>query len=38
MMLDSASVRQFVTALAPTAPERFIDCKLVVIIDLPAPP
>jgi len=38
MMLDSASVRQFVTALAPTAPERFIDGKLVVIIDLPAPP
>jgi acetyltransferase len=38
MLPESASVRQFVTALAPTAPERFIDGKLVVTIDLPAPP
>lgn len=37
MLPESASVRQFIAALAPTAPERFIDGKLVVTIDLPAP-
>ena len=38
MLPESGSVRQFVTALAPTARGRVVDGKLVVIIDLPAPP
>ena len=38
MLPESASVRQFIAALAPTAPECFIHGKLVVTIDLPAPP
>lgn len=37
MMIESASVRQFVTALAPTTRGRFVDGKLVVLIDLPGP-
>jgi GNAT superfamily N-acetyltransferase len=37
MMLENGSVRQFVTALAPTARGRIVDGKLVVIIDLPDP-
>ena len=37
-MPESASIHQFVTALAPTAPECFIDGKLVVTIELPAQP
>ena len=35
MMLENQPVRQFVTALAPTAHGRIVDGKLVVIIDLP---
>jgi GNAT superfamily N-acetyltransferase len=37
MMLENGSVRQFITALAPTARGRIVDGKLVVIIDLPDP-
>jgi acetyltransferase len=37
MMLESAPVRQFVTALAPTARGGLVDDKVVVIIDLPDP-
>jgi acetyltransferase len=36
MMLESAPVRRFVTALAPTARGRIVDGKLVVIIDFPS--
>jgi acetyltransferase len=38
MMPESTSVRQFVTALAPTAPKRLIDGKVIVTIDLPGLP
>ena len=37
MMPESASVRQFVMALAPAARGRVVDGKIVVTIDLPAP-
>ncbi|HEY3609778.1 MAG TPA: GNAT family N-acetyltransferase [Pseudonocardiaceae bacterium] len=37
MMLESAPVRLFVRAVAPTARGRLADGKVVVIIDLPDP-
>ena len=37
MMLESGAVRQFITALAPTARGRIVDGKLVVIIELAEP-
>jgi GNAT superfamily N-acetyltransferase len=35
MLPESGPIRQFVTALAPTARGRIVDGKLVVIIDFP---
>lgn len=37
MMAESAPARQFVATLAPTARGRFVDDKVVVMIDLPDP-
>lgn len=38
MMLESAPVRQFVSALAPTTRGHIVDDKVVVTINLPDPP